>query len=176
MTLVEASVAAAVTSLVLATVTMGALSLQRSFAASQDFATSHLEQVRALDTMKRDARSAKAVEVRNGGSSIVFTIPANEPGLLNLQLPSTVLGLLLPGGVSAPAETTVTYTYSDQRLTRSDASGVKSVATRQSQFIAQATGSQLTATMSFPSRYGKVATETPATTMSSAVSFRANHW
>jgi Tfp pilus assembly protein PilW len=176
-TLVEASVTAAVMSLVLAAVTVGALSLQRSFAASQDFITSHLEQVRALDTMKRDARSAKAMEVSPDGQSVVFTIPATQPGLLSLQLPSTVLGLLTPNGsVSAPAETTVTYTYSGRQLTRSDASGMKSVATRQSRFQVQQNGSQLLATFSFPSRYSKTPAETPATTMSSSVSFRASNW
>lgn len=177
-TLPEAMVAATVMSLVLAAVTAGVFSLQRSFSASQDFIISHLEQVRAVDTLQRDARSATSADIRAGGTCVVLTIPTSDPGLLNLQLPSTVLGLLTlsSGGSPAPTSKTVAYTFLNGRLTRTEASTVQTVASRQTQFRVEQNGSQLLTTLSFPSRYTGHPVETPASTLSAAMSVRAASW
>lgn len=172
----EALVTGAIMSMVMAAVTAGVLSLQRSFSASQDFITSHLEQVRALDTLKRDARAATSAEVRAGGTCVVLTIPTNDPGLLNLQLPVSVLGLLSLNGSSAPSTKTVAYTFSNKRLTRTESSKVKTVATRQTRFQFQQSGNQLLTTVAFPSRYTTNPVETQASTMTTSVSARANVW
>ncbi len=176
-TLVEALVTGAIMSMVLAAVTAGVLSLQRSFSASQDFITSHLEQVRAVDTLQRDARSATAAEVRGGGSCVVLTIPTNEPGLLLLQLPATLQGLLsLPGGSSAPTTKTVTYTFANKRLTRTENNLVQTVATRQTTFNVQQSGSHLSTVLSFPARYSNQPAEMPATTTNAIISTRTAIW
>lgn len=176
-TLVEAMITAAVMSMVMAAVTAAVISLQRSFAASQDFILAHLEQVRTLDTLKRDGRAARSAEVRAGGSCVVFTIPTQEPGLLNLQLPTSVLGLLLPAGSSTtPTTKEVTYTFAGKRVTRTEGAKVQTVATRQNTFKVEQAGSQLNATIAFLSRYSNQPKESEATTLSSALSYRANTW
>jgi prepilin-type N-terminal cleavage/methylation domain-containing protein len=175
-TLAEVMVTSAVMSLVLAAVTAAVWSLQRSFAASQSFVVSHLEQVRTLDSLKRDARCAKAAEVRANGSCVVFTITTGQPGLLSLELPATVVDLLMPNGSAAATTKTVTYNFANQRITRSEGSTVKTVATRQTKFQVQQNGSQLSTTLAFPSRFSNQTVETPTTTLSQSLSYRANNW
>lgn len=176
-TLAEALVSAAIMSLVLAAVTASVLSLQRSFSASQDFVVSHLEQVRAMDTMQRDARAATASEVRGNGSTVVLTIPTSDPGLLNLQLPVSLLGLLSPTGTApAPATKTVAYTFSNKRLTRTENNQVQTVATRQTNITFQQNGSQVATTIAFPSRYNSQAKEVPASTMTAPLATRVSTW
>jgi prepilin-type N-terminal cleavage/methylation domain-containing protein len=177
-TLVEALVASTIMSLVLAAVTAGVISLQRSFAASQDFISSHLEQVRALDTMQRDARAATGAEVRNNGTTVVLTIPTGDPGLLNLQLPTTMLGLFTTsgGGTPAPTTKTVAYTFANQRLTRTENNQVQTVATRQTKFLFQQNGSQIATTLAFPSRYSNPHKEVPASTQTGTLAARASAW
>lgn len=175
-TLAEVLVAAAVMSIVLGAVTAGVYALQRSFAASQDFISSHQEQVRVMDMLKRDARSATAAEIRNGGACVVFTHTTTEPGLLNLQLPSTLLGLVLPPGSVGPTTETITYAYAGNRITRTSASGVSVIATRQTRFHVEQTVGQMKATAAFPARYTRHPVETPATTMTSQLGYRASSW
>ncbi len=175
-TLAEVMVAAAVMSIVLGAVTAGVFCLQRSFAASQDFITAHQEQVRAMDTIKRDSRSATAAEIRAGGTSIVFTTTTTSPGLLNLQLPSTLLGLLLPSGSSAPTTETITYSFTGNRLTRTKGAEVSVVTTRQTRFQVVQTGSHIKATMAFQARYSRHPVETPATTMTCELGYWTNTW
>ncbi len=177
-TLLEALVASVIMSLVLAAVTAGVMSLQRSFSASQDFIISHLEQVRAMDTLQRDARSATSAEIRAGGTCVVLTIPTGDPGLLDLQLPATLRSLFTTsgGGAPVPATKTVAYSFCNQRLTRTESNQVQTVATRQTKCNFQQNGSQISATVAFPSRYSGQATEVPASTLSARLNARTSSW
>ncbi len=173
-TLTETLVTAAVISIIMATVTAGMYTLQRSFAASQDFTAAHLEQVRALDEMKRDARAAGAASVQNSGATVTFTIPTTEPGLRSFQLPASMLGLLT---ATPPAATTktVTYALAAQRLTRTEAANVRVIATRQTSFHAELVGTEIQTTLAFLSPFTNQPAETPASTIRADVLYRTGN-
>lgn len=170
-TLTEAVVAGAIVSMVLGAVAAGMFTLQRSFAASQTFVIAHLEQVRTLDELKRDARSANAMEVGSAGNSVVLTIPGNEPGLLSLRLPSSVLGMLT-SLLPPPASKTVEYSFSADRVVRTEAGESRVVAGKMTRFQSEKIGTRVNTTIAFPSRFGPQPAETPASTLSVEIPYR----
>jgi len=77
MTVPEVMVAAAILSLVMASLVVGVSTLQRTFRASQHHSKSQIEQARLLDYVARDLRRALTVTVDTfeGSSRINLTIP-----------------------------------------------------------------------------------------------------
>lgn len=77
MTLAEVTVVGAVMSLLMGSLMVGVITLQRSFAAAQEHAKSQIEQARFIDYVGRDLRRAFAVKLDTyqGGSRINMTIP-----------------------------------------------------------------------------------------------------
>lgn len=78
MTLPELTVGAAVFALLMGSLMVGVMSLQRSFAASKEHTKSQLEQARFIDYVARDLRRSLAVKVDTyqNGPRISMTIPA----------------------------------------------------------------------------------------------------
>jgi type II secretory pathway component PulJ len=151
-TLVELMISTVCLSLVLAMLIGGISALQRGFRASHDFAQAQGEQVRVCDYLQRDCRSALGAVVFDGGKRVVLTLPSESPGLLSLNLPATLIGLL--GGGSAPPTKTVTYNFVNGRLTRTADGAPRAIATHLNGFNAEVMGVQLRTTTTFLSTYG----------------------
>ena len=74
-TLVEVSIAAAISITLAGMLTVGLVTVQRTFAASEHHAQSQAAQLRILDYMARDLRRALTVTARPDGKGLDLTIP-----------------------------------------------------------------------------------------------------
>ncbi len=74
-TLVEILVALAVSSAIAAALFTGVCALQRSFQASEYYASALNDQTRALDYIVRDTRGAITVQVSPNGNALTITLP-----------------------------------------------------------------------------------------------------
>jgi prepilin-type N-terminal cleavage/methylation domain-containing protein len=77
LTLVELMVAMTISAIALGAVYSGAISMQRCFVASQDFADAKKEQTRLSDYLAMDLRRASAVTI-GGGADVLLTITMQD--------------------------------------------------------------------------------------------------
>jgi type II secretory pathway component PulJ len=115
-TLVETLIAAAVSSLVLATVAVGAIALRRTFEAANYHVTAQNDQLRVFDNLGRDVRAASAIAVLDGGRRVDLTLPDPSAGALALRLELPVLGSLHT--TSTTPTRTASYYLDGDRLMR----------------------------------------------------------
>ena len=98
-TLTELIVAGGVGAAMMAALLAGAVALQRGFAAAEHQIISQEDQMRALDYVMRDVRSASAVAVVNTGRKLILTIPEYvNPTTLQPRTPVISGGIVKYGG------------------------------------------------------------------------------
>ena len=124
-TLVEALVGAAVGSIVLAGLALGAVSLSRSSKAVEYFSDATINQSRILDYLTRDVRRALTVAVTASPTTLTLTMPNQYAGaapLRTFNLPTVSLTSANYGGTPG----TVSYFLSGGNFVRQD-NGVTSI-------------------------------------------------
>ena len=113
-TLVETMVASAVVGIILVSIVIGGVSLQRTFAGSDGALKATADQSRILDYIARDLRQALTVIVSNSGQTLTLTMPAYlDQNTGNPVIPTVSAGASSSSGVvdyGDPASPlTVTY-------------------------------------------------------------------
>lgn len=102
-TLAEMLVGIGAATLILIALILGSISLQRSFAGGDQYATAQDSQLRVMDYLTRDLRRASSVTVSGDGSQVSVTVPDYYDKYDANGNPST-----LPTVNSQPREPTVT--------------------------------------------------------------------
>ena len=74
-TLVELLVGVAISSAIFGTILVSGVAIYRSCVASDDYSYQTNEQLRAIDYISRDLRSALSVTIPAGGQSVALTLP-----------------------------------------------------------------------------------------------------
>lgn len=152
--LVETLIAAAVSSAILGCLLGGTIALQRGFEAANFHATAQNEQLRVLDYIGRDARSASNVTIQNDGARIDLAVPSGESGSLALHLELPILGSLQLGSTAAPSKS-VSYYREGDRFIR-EMNGVQTeIARTISDFRATRTGSMLELAVTFSPKFSR---------------------
>ena len=108
-TLIELMVGMAIGSVVLAGLGVTMVSLQRSFEAANYQMTAQNDQLRVLDYVSRDARTATTLAVSDGGGTLSLTLPSGDTGTLNLALGPTLTSLLGTSGNSTGTQKVAYY-------------------------------------------------------------------
>ena len=136
-TLVEAMMGMAVSSIVLAALATGGISLLRSYNASEDFSTAQSDQLRVLDYISRDVRRALTVTVTSIPAQLTLTVPdqyaAANPDRTFRTPTMTTQGTVL-GATYGTTPVTVSYYVSGSNFVRSENSVLTVIATGVSDF------------------------------------------
>lgn len=117
MTLVELMVAVALGSMLMGWVGLAFMALQRSFEAANYQMTAQNDQLRVLDYISRDLRTAATVTVSSGNGKVTVTLPTDNTSTLGLKL-GPLLDPLLSTAASAVPMTTVAYYVEGGQLIR----------------------------------------------------------
>lgn len=172
-TLVEMLVAGAVSSLVLGSIGFSCVTLRRTFDASNFHMTSQNEQLRVMDYITRDLRSASSVEVQNNGNKLSALVPFSQSNPTSLKLGAPLLNLL-----SAPSQEnvsrTVSYFVEGGQLLREEAGVITSLATCTTKLDVTRSGSFATVAVEFSPKFSRssVAAAQKGTRLSSRIFLR----
>jgi prepilin-type N-terminal cleavage/methylation domain-containing protein len=96
-TLTEMMVAVALGSLILAAVLTSSVALNRSFAAVDDFFSTHLQQVRIIEYLSRDVKRSTIAEISADAKTIYCWIPKyiiRTGAMATLRWATSALGTL----------------------------------------------------------------------------------
>lgn len=114
-TLVEVSVASAVAAIILVSIVIGGVSLQKTFTGSDDGLKGTADQSRVLDYLTRDLRQALTVSVGNSGQTLTLTLTDYiDPATKAPRMPSVKPGIAkygLPKGVVDYGTVPITVSY-----------------------------------------------------------------
>lgn len=132
-TLVEALIGAAVSSIILAGLMLGAISLVRSSSATENFSDATINQARILDYLCRDVRRALTVVVTSNPTKLTVTVADQYAGAAPgraFKVPAVSLTSATYG--SAPVS--VSYFLSGNNFVRQDNGVTSIIATNISDF------------------------------------------
>jgi len=115
-TLPEVLVGAAIASIVFAALAVGAVSLQRTFAAVEGFGTGQRDQMRTLDYISRDVRRAKSVSVATSPAALTLRAETYIDPASNLPRSP----MISDGGITYGGTTTIIYSLSGSNLVREE--------------------------------------------------------
>jgi Tfp pilus assembly protein PilW len=116
-TLTELLVASGLSTLLLAGLLVGALSLQRGYAAAQHQILCQEDEMRVIDYITRDLRRATGVTISNQNRLLTVTLPDQvDLAAGTLRLPSIVAGVVQYGNTPA----TVSYYVSGTAFVRKE--------------------------------------------------------
>lgn len=116
-TLLELLLGMTIAAIALAGLATATISLQRSFGAANYQMTAQNDQLRVLDYLSRDLRTATAVTISDAGGRLSATLPASDPNVINLQL-GTALTSVLGGQLNTANPQTVSYYVEGGELIR----------------------------------------------------------
>ncbi len=118
-TLLELLISTAISSLILGALFTAAATMQRSFVANDDYATSKCDQMRLTDYLAMDLRRALTVTPGTGSTVVTITIPDFYGGGMPVISGTTVNY----GNPSTPV--TVSYTKAGSSIFRQENAGAK---------------------------------------------------
>ncbi len=124
-TLVESVVAAAVGTIILAGLALGAVALSRSSKAVENFSDATISQSRILDYLSRDVRRALTVAVTANPTKLTVTVP-DQYATAAPQRTFKVPTVSLTNATYGNAPLTVSYYISEGNFVRQD-NGVNSI-------------------------------------------------
>jgi Tfp pilus assembly protein PilW len=122
-TLVELLVGVAVSSAIFGTILISGVAIYRSFLSADDYSYQANEQLRAIDFISRDMRSALSVTIPPGGQTVALTLPDiyttyDAKGNPTSALVNPVITSGTPGYGNAAQPLSVTYYVSGNSLLR----------------------------------------------------------
>jgi type II secretory pathway component PulJ len=151
-TLVEALIAAAISSVVFAMLIVGSLALQRTFLSSDYQATAQNDQLRLCDYLSRDLQSASSVTLTDNGHVIEMTLPVVNANVLSLNLNIPIVGPLLQN--ETPSTTRqIRYTLEGDALFRADEVARHRIAQKLTHFTATRAGSRVIINAAFSPKF-----------------------
>ena len=109
-TLSELLVTISLSSIVLAAAITCAITLQKSFNATDNYLATHIQQVRIIDYLNRDVKRGLVVTTSVDLQSVTMTLPSY---LIQAGDPETVLN---PSAVGTPRTPTISYTTSGMQV------------------------------------------------------------
>ncbi len=126
LTQAEMLVSLAVIAILAAGMAVGAITLQRSFQASQAYAQKEADQMRVLDYLARDLRGALTVQTNNTDGSIKLTLPDYYQTDGTPRDPHIVGNMAYYGDPAKPVQ--VTYAKQGGNLVRQEGTKVTNLA------------------------------------------------
>lgn len=153
-TLIELLVGASVSSMVLGSVLMGTASMRRTFEVANYHATAQNEQLRIVDYIGQDLRSASTVQVRDSGARVDLTVPVKDSNLVATHLELPILGSLQTAS-SSTSTRTVSYFREGDRLIRVDNGVQTELAATVADFNVTRTGATAEVTATFSPRFAR---------------------
>lgn len=151
-TIMELTIAAAMTSAILLCVTIGAIALRRSFEMTDFHVTAQNEQLRVFDYVGRDLRTASVVTVANSGTRLDLLLPVEATSSLASHIELPVAGTVQTGAAAA-TPVPVSYYREGDRLIRERAGVKTEIARTVTNFRASRSGSAADIEVTFSPRY-----------------------
>jgi Tfp pilus assembly protein PilW len=183
-TLVETMIGAMVSMIVLAALAAGAVSLLRSYTASEDYSDAQASQLRILDYISRDVRRALAATATTSPAKLTLTVPdqyaAAEPSR-TFKSPTLFTQGTFLGATYGTTPVTVEYYLSGTNFMRREGGTATVIARSVSDFQpafdpADPAGKTVKTTFTFAPIFRRVLSSDAraATTMTSRVVMRTN--
>jgi type II secretory pathway component PulJ len=153
-TLAEVLVASAVTCCIFGAMLVSTAALRRSFEAANYHVTAQNDQLRVVDYLGRDLRSASSVTIRDSGTRVELQVPTGNSSSLALHLNLPLLGTLQTASPSTAART-INYFLEGDRLVREDNGRQMEIAKTLTSFQVSRSGSRARMTMTFSPRFSR---------------------
>ncbi len=150
-TFIETAFALSIATLVLGALMSGSMSLQKSFAAVDDFFATHMQQIRIIDYLSRDVKRATAVTTSTDRATVTCTIPNYiiQPGDADAGAGNVNAGKRRTPTITNPGNgvqvdygstsSTVVYALSGQTILRIENGAVTTVASSTDQLVPETT-------------------------------------
>ncbi|HZR77593.1 MAG TPA: hypothetical protein VFA58_00190 [Chthoniobacterales bacterium] len=157
-TISEMLVSVSLSAIVLAAAITSGVSLQKSFAAVDNYFTTHMQQIRIIDYLNRDVKRGLIVTTSVDLQSVTMSLPnyliqSGDPeAIANPALIGTPRTPTISYGSSgwqvnyAPSTTTVVYTINGNSITRTENGVVTTIASSTDQLVPSTTDVELTNT------------------------------
>lgn len=173
-TLAEVIIASAVSSVIFASLLAGTVALRRSFEAADYHVRAQNDQIRAIDYIGRDLRSASKITILDQGTRANLELPQESNTSLTVHLDLPVLGTVTPGSAATLPPKKISYYREGSRFIR-EVNGTKTeLADTVGTFQISRVGSLAKTTLTFTPRFSRspLAAAQKATTLTSSVHLR----
>ena len=153
-TLAEILVSSAITCCIFGAVLVSTAALRRSFEAANYQVTAQNDQLRTVDYLGRDLRSASSVTIRDSGTRVEMQVPVGNSSSLALHLDLPILGTLHTASPSSSTKT-VNYFLEGDRLVREENGKQLELSRTLTAFNVSRAGSKARITMTFSPRFSR---------------------